>query len=75
MPESQTWHHTGTVRLDPGAADGGHSAVDDPSEVEETQLSAQDVLLLQACLRFVLKHQQDPDVSARLRQLADKLAR
>jgi hypothetical protein len=33
------------------------------------------VLLLQACLRFVLKHQQDPSVSARLQQLFDTLAR
>ena len=31
--------------------------------------------LLQACLRFVLKHQQDPNVSARLQELADTLAR
>jgi hypothetical protein len=75
VPESQTWNHNGTVRIDPGAAGGGHSAVDDPSEGEESQLSAQDVLLLQACLRFVLKHQQDPAVTTRLQQLADKLAR
>jgi hypothetical protein len=49
--------------------------VDDPHELDEAQLSPQDVLLLQACLRFVLKHQPDPSVVARLQQLADTLAR
>jgi len=49
--------------------------MDDPCDLEEAQLSPQDVLLLQACLRFVLTHQQDPRVSARLQELADPLAR
>jgi hypothetical protein len=75
MPDSLVWTGDGIVRKDPGAAAGHHPAVDHPSEVDETQLSPQDVLLLQACLRFVLKHQQDPSVSARLQQLADTLAR
>jgi hypothetical protein len=75
MPESQTWNRNGAVQIDPGAAVAERRVVDDPCELEEAQLSLQDVLLLQACLRFVLKHQQDPSVSARLQQLADTLAR
>ena len=75
MPESQTWNRNGVVRIDLGAAVGERPVVDDPGELEEAQLSPQDVLLLQACLRFVLKHQQDPNVSARLQELADTLAR
>ncbi len=75
MPESRTWNRNGAVRIDPGATDGNHRTVGDPCEMEEAQLSRQDVLLLQACLRFVLKHQQDPGVSARLQQLADTLTR
>jgi hypothetical protein len=74
-PESQIWSSNGIVRIDPGAAAGNRPATDHPSEFEETQLSAQDVLLLQACLRFVLKHHRDPSVSARLQQLAETLAR
>jgi hypothetical protein len=59
--------------IDPGAAAEERRTVDDPCELDEAQLSPQDVLLLQACLRFVLKHQRDPSVSARLQQLADTL--
>ena len=75
MPESQARSHNGFVRIDPVTAADGRRAVDDPCELHEAQLSPQDVLLLQACLRFVLKHQQDPRVSARLQELADTLAR
>jgi hypothetical protein len=75
MPESQATSRKGFVRIDPVAAADRRHALDDPCELEEAQLSPQDVLLLQACLRFVLKHQQDPSVSARLRELADTLAR
>jgi hypothetical protein len=75
MFESQTWSPNGIVRIDPGAAAEGPRAVEDPDELDQAQLSPQDVLLLQACLRFLLKHQQDPSVSARLQQLADTLAR
>jgi hypothetical protein len=75
MPESQARSRNGFVRIDPVAAADGRRAVDDPCELDEAQLSPQDVLLLQACLRFVLKHQQDPGVSTRLQELADTLAR
>jgi hypothetical protein len=75
MPDSQIWSGNGILRIDPGAAAGDRPGTDDPSELEEAQLSAQDLLLLQACLSFVLKHQQDPSVSARLQQLFDTLAR
>ena len=74
MPESQARSRNGFVRIDPFAVADRRRAVDDPCELDEAQLSPQDVLLLQACLRFVLKHQQDPGVSARLRELADTLA-
>jgi hypothetical protein len=75
MPESQARSRNGFARVDLVAAADGPRAVDDPCKLEEAQLSPQDVLLLQACLRFVLKHQQDPGVSARLQELADTLAR
>ncbi len=75
MPESQASSRNGFVRIDPVAAADGRRAVDDPCELDEAQLSPQDVLLRQACLRVVLKHQQDPRVSARLQELADPLAR
>ena len=75
MPESQARSRNGFVRIDPVAAADRRRAVDDPCELDEAQLSPQDVLLLQACLRFVLKHQQDTGVSARLEQLADTLTR
>jgi hypothetical protein len=75
MPESQAGCRNGFVRIDPVAAPDVRRAVDDPCELGEAQLSPQDVLLVQACLRFVLKHQQDPGVSARLQELADTLAR
>jgi hypothetical protein len=75
MPESRARSRNGFVRIDPVAAADGCRAVDDPCELDESQLSPQDVLLLQACLRFVLKHQQDPGVSARLQELADTLTR
>jgi hypothetical protein len=69
------WRSNGGTPPDPADdARSGH-ALKDVSAIEEAQLSAQDVLLLQACLRFVLKHQQDPGVRARLQQLADTLAR
>lgn len=75
MPESQTWTPNGIVPIQPCAEAEEPRPVDDPHELDEAQLSPQDVLLLQACLRFVLKHQQDPSLSARLQQLADTLAR
>lgn len=75
MPESQASSRNGFVRLDAVAGADGRCAMDDPCELEEAQLCPQDVLLLQACLRFVLKHQQDPNVSARLQELADTLTR
>ena len=75
MPESQARSRNGFVRIDLVAPADGRWMMDDPCDLEEAQLSPQDVLLLQACLRFVLKHQQDPNVSARLQELADTLAR
>jgi hypothetical protein len=75
MPEAEAGSRNGFVRIDPIAAAERRHVLDDPGELEEAQLSPQDVLLLQACLRFVLKHQQDPGVSARLQELADTLAR
>ena len=75
MPESQARSRNGFAPIDPVAAADGRRAMDDSCELEEAQLSPQDVLLLQACLRFVLKHQQDPNVSGRLQELADTLAR
>jgi hypothetical protein len=74
MPESQARSRNDSARVDLVAAVESR-AVDDPCELDEAQLSPQDVLLLQACLRFVLKHQQDPSVSARLQELADTLTR
>ena len=75
MPESEAGSRNGFVRSDLVAPADGRRMMDDPCDLEEAQLSPQDVLLLQACLRFVLKHQQDPRVSARLQELADTLAR
>jgi hypothetical protein len=57
MPESQARSPNGFVRIDPVAAADGRSAMDDLCELEDAQPSPQDLLLLQACLRFVLKHQ------------------
>ena len=60
MPESQARSRNGFARVDPDAAASERRAMGDPCELDEAQLSPQDVLLLQACLRFVLKHQRIP---------------
>jgi hypothetical protein len=74
MPESPTRVRAGLRLLGP-LTETGHDRMDTTREIDEPRLSQQDLVLLQACLQFVLKHQQDPGVSARLKQLADTLVR